>query len=1165
MSAKVSAKAVSQVENQIPQFISDENPLYEKFLKNYYEFLETLCVYFTKVGSYTTTFTNGETVTGQTSGATASVKGRNSLSSTLKVFLEPTNDLNFLAEEVIIGGTSNARGTITKLNRKALNGTKTFTDLIDPDLTSEGILDWFKKELYPNIRNTASVDLRYFLKHLKEFYRSKGSEKSYRTLFRALYGQDSLDFYYPKSDMLKVSDGNWLQDTVLQLSYDVSYLEFNGLTITGNTSLATAFVQNVTTRKIGNVPVIELVVTTFVGTFTVSETITATTAEGTELSAILTGMLTDVTIVSGGEGYSVDEALTVTDATNVGFGGAAKVKSTTSDQVAVITVSDAGNGYQVNDPLTFNNTGTNAVVGAAAKVATLSDTFTVDVVSTLLTAAIETKTVDLSGAFGVEVTAGMHIGNNAIFANATKKGVVISYTTGSPNVLSYYDKDNETLQITLTCTTTSGSTSITTTNTSGLTAGQPVSGTGIPTGATVASVTNSTTFVLSTNASASGSASLIFNTVSTTPESLTAFANGDTLHLFNKSGVAVLGAFSVTINDTSFTTSTAHVALNSTNYGAGFASPNGTFTTSTNTITVTYSGGHNLQVNDTVKLDFSVGALNGTYTVATRASATVFTVTKSGASGSGTVEMIPIISSRMKNAFTFTTQTFGKVATVSYSSHGSGYETKPTATLTSLGYYSTVETRSDGAGGFYGSNATIAIGDLGGAVTGVTITEPGFGYELAPAVTGATHSTAATLTGILGITRIKDGKYSGEDGMPSSQKKVQDNDYYQDYSYVLKTTDSVNVWRNDVLKLLHPAGYKLFGEVLIENLLNTQMFDRANNNINTVNATGMSTYREVTFFFESFISGLQIDVGEALVEVEAQIDSLIAALESFAEISIKGGTSQTYLVNPLAATNGIPAEMFSTLVVKDVGSVSVGTTTTITTSSPHYFLENDLVSLDDFVGTNVSLINGNMYKATSVGSSGTSASNNTFVIKHLDGTTNVDTTGMSITTQGRTFKTGNRASSGILIDLFSADYIEGHKTKKVHEFLHTSPATLSGFSSGDQIDISGRHIDIESRMIQEDNASNDDFLLEDGTTDSPNSSQIGYLLADEGQLDLDGANDAHQLAVTEATQRQVSSVTNNILTFNRPIEYKGIPHTQHPHTQGFGLYKHKVDRRVLAA
>ena len=1131
MSARVTAKAVSQISGQLPQFVGEEYPLYEKFIKNYYEFLETLCVYYTEVGAYTTAFTSGETVTGQTSGGTAKVKGFGTYAnSSGKVFLELTNDLDLLKDEVIIGGTSNSRGTITSISRKPLNGTKAFHELINQDLTTDGILDWFKKELYPNIRNTAAVDLRYFLKHLKQFYRSKGSEKSFRTLFRALYGQDSLDFYYPKTDMFKISDGNWLQDTVLQLSYDLSYLDFNGLTITGNSSSATAFVTNVTTRKVGTVPVVELVVTTFVGTFEVSEVITATTAAGIELSATLTGMLTDVIIVNGGEGYSVDEALTVTDATAVGFGATAIVKSTSADQVAILTVPVVGNGYQVNDPITFNNAGTNAVVTAEAKVATLSETFTVDVVSTLLTAGIETKTFDLTGAFGVTVTAGYLLGNNAIYANATKKGVVISYTVGTPSVLTIYDTDNETL---------------------------------------------------------SG--------VSTVPETLTAWANGDTMYLFNKTGTAVLGAFSVIINDTSFVTTTAHVNLNSTNYGALFATPDGTFASSGTTVTVTYSGGHNLAANDSIKLDFSTGSMNGTYTVATVPNATTFTVTISSPAASGTVEMIPIISSKMKNAFVFSTQTFGKVATVSYSSHGSGYEAKPTTSLTSLGYYSTVETRSDGVGGFYGSNATIAVGDLGGAVTGITITEPGFGYTLAPAVTGAQHSAAATLTGVLGITKIKDGKYSGESGMPSSQKKIQDNDYYQDFSYVLKTTDSVDVWRNDVLKLLHPAGYKLFGEVLIENLLNTQMFDRGLSNINTADATGMSTYREMTFFFESFITGLQVDMGETYLEVEAQIDSLIAALETFAKITIKGGTTQTYLLNKLKASNGIPAEMFSTLFVKDSASVSVGTTTTITTSTPHYFREDDLVSLDDFVGTNVSLINGNMYKATAIGNN--PATNNTFILKEVDETVNlvldgtdgsstdagdnltmedetttfsfedrrVDTTGMSITTQGKVFRSGKKASSGILIDLYSTEYIDGIKTKKIFEYLHTSAADLTGFSSGNVLDVSGRHVDIESRMIQEDDAGNDDFLLEDGTTSNPNSSAIGFLLADEGQIDLDGANDAHQLTVTQTVQRQVSSTSNNILTFNRPFDYKNVPYTQHPHNQGFGLYKHKVDQRVLAA
>ena len=114
MSAKVTAKAVSQVQNQLPEFIGDEFPLYKKFMEHYYEFMETLCVYYSgysvdqlsaikleesidgfllidstdgtaNAGDNILTeetprtaanaFTVGETVTGQTSGATATAKG----------------------------------------------------------------------------------------------------------------------------------------------------------------------------------------------------------------------------------------------------------------------------------------------------------------------------------------------------------------------------------------------------------------------------------------------------------------------------------------------------------------------------------------------------------------------------------------------------------------------------------------------------------------------------------------------------------------------------------------------------------------------------------------------------------------------------------------------------------------------------------------------------------------------------------------------------------------------------------------------------------------------------------------------------------------------------------------------------------------------------------
>jgi hypothetical protein len=56
--------------------------------------------------------------------------------------------------------------------------------------------------------------------------------------------------------------------------------------------------------------------------------------------------------------------------------------------------------------------------------------------------------------------------------------------------------------IVISCSTTSGSANITTTDTSALWVGLPVSGAGIPSGATISSITNATTFVISANATA---------------------------------------------------------------------------------------------------------------------------------------------------------------------------------------------------------------------------------------------------------------------------------------------------------------------------------------------------------------------------------------------------------------------------------------------------------------------------------------------------------------------------------------------------------------------------------------------------------------------------------------------------------------------------------------
>jgi len=56
------------------------------------------------------------------------------------------------------------------------------------------------------------------------------------------------------------------------------------------------------------------------------------------------------------------------------------------------------------------------------------------------------------------------------------------------------------------------------------------------------------------------------------------------------------------------------------------------------------------------------------------------------------------------------------------------------------------------------------------------------------------------------------GFYSNDDGHASSKKKLQDNRFYQDFSYVIKTDESYNKWIDTIRKLIHPSGMAVFAQ-----------------------------------------------------------------------------------------------------------------------------------------------------------------------------------------------------------------------------------------------------------------------------------------------------------------------------------------------------------------
>jgi hypothetical protein len=151
--------------------------------------------------------------------------------------------------------------------------------LADVDKTIEEFVGAFKKEYLLGFPEELAVDTdgntvdtRQLIKNIKEFYRNKGTEKTYEFLFRVLY-DTAVEFYYPSRDILRLSDGKWIQKYSIRCSNDLGskIFEARGKTVAqrsiDGSIVASGRVIDVTTYLIGSRKVAELFLTNINGRF----------------------------------------------------------------------------------------------------------------------------------------------------------------------------------------------------------------------------------------------------------------------------------------------------------------------------------------------------------------------------------------------------------------------------------------------------------------------------------------------------------------------------------------------------------------------------------------------------------------------------------------------------------------------------------------------------------------------------------------------------------------------------------------------------------------------------------------------------------------------------------------------------------------------------------
>ena len=354
--AKFNDKISTILNSQLPEFVVADHPKFAEFLKVYYQLLEsaelsidtiegtdgillqsetgqtnnlvlnssrkdtarTLLDAGDKILLEESTygkFTRNETVTGQTSKATAIVLVEDITNNRLII----TSQDKFVSGEVIVGTSSGAQANITNYKPNPVNNIVDLVNFRDPDNVISYFLTNMRDEFLATLpeQTAAGVDKRKLIKNIKSMYRAKGSVRGHEMFFRILFGENS-ETIYPREQMLKASDGQFDSLKVLRVIASVGDPnQLVGRTITGSTSSATAVVENTSQFQIGDSTVTQLILNadSVQGTFVVSEEITGTTSDIDDyfIKANITGIPGNKNITNDGSLNSTTDTISLTD------------------------------------------------------------------------------------------------------------------------------------------------------------------------------------------------------------------------------------------------------------------------------------------------------------------------------------------------------------------------------------------------------------------------------------------------------------------------------------------------------------------------------------------------------------------------------------------------------------------------------------------------------------------------------------------------------------------------------------------------------------------------------------------------------------------------------------------------------------------------------------
>ena len=235
---------------------------------------------------------------------------------------------------------------------QTLDFSRNLIEYQDIDTTTADFLEQFKKLYLEQLPGLIKSDDRLTIKHIMDFYRAKGSERSIQLLFRILFDEAAV-VNKPGEDVLKPSTSEFRLPRYIEVyAPEINNLiALEGLEIVGATSGAKGFIETISTNIIGGARVHIIQLSNLRGNFLRGEIIAKSSDGITDNMPVVTGSLSSVDITLGGQDFvKGDEFNVIADVGKQGLVRATAIDNATG--LIEYQLSNGGFGFSTNTDFT---------------------------------------------------------------------------------------------------------------------------------------------------------------------------------------------------------------------------------------------------------------------------------------------------------------------------------------------------------------------------------------------------------------------------------------------------------------------------------------------------------------------------------------------------------------------------------------------------------------------------------------------------------------------------------------------------------------------------------------------------------------------------------------------------------------------------------------------